>query len=114
MARFRNCSRCSKCHRTLLSFDVLGVLDKATSFDVEITGRIATGHMLIWSDVDQALAQANRELRCGKAVRTWPQLIDQSIARSRRVKSITEPLRKLSWRVWNAAYRELTSGMVGA
>ena len=43
-----------------------------------------------------------------------PVIIDRSIARSRRVKSITEPLRKLSWRVWNATYRELTSGMVGA
>ena len=41
-------------------------------------------------------------------------LIDDSIVKSRRVKSLTEPLRKLSWRVWDAAYRELTSGMVGA
>ena len=111
---FRNCSRCSKCHRTLLSFDVLGVLDKATSFDVEIYRENRHRHILIWSDVDHALARANRELAVRHGRADVAALIDQSIARSRRVKSITEPLRKLSWRVWNAAYRELTSDMVGA
>jgi hypothetical protein len=111
---FRNCSRCSKCHRTLLSFDVLGVLDKATSFDVEVYRENRHRPMLVWSDVDHALAGANRELAVRHGRADVAALIDRSIARSRRVKSITEPLRKLSWRVWNATYRELTNGMVGA
>ena len=111
---FRNCSRCSKCHRTLMSFDVLGVLDKAASFDVEIYRENRHRHILIWSDVDHALARANRELAVRHGRADVAELIDQSIARSRRVKAITEPLRKLSWQVWNATYRELTSGMVGA
>ena len=111
---FRNCSRCSKCHRTLLSFDVLGVLDKAASFDVDVYRENRHRLILVWTDSDHAMASANRELAVRHGRADVAALIDQSIARSRRVKSITEPLRKLSWRVWNATYRELTRGMVGA
>ena len=111
---FRNCSRCNKCHRTLMSFDVLGVLDKAASFDVDVYRENRHRLILVWSNSDHAFAQANRELAVRHGRADVAALIDRSIARSRRVKSITEPLRKLSWRVWNATYRELTNGMVGA
>ena len=111
---FRNCSRCAKCHRTLMAFDIIGVLDKATSFDVSHYRENRHRQLLVWSAVDQAFAQANRDLALRRGRLDVVKLIDDSIVRSRRIKSITEPLRKLSWRVWNAAYRELTSGMVGA
>ena len=111
---FKNCSRCAKCHRTMMSFDIIGVLDKATSFDVSHYRDNRRRLLLVWSAVDQAFAQANRDLALRRGRWDVVKLIDDSIVKSRRVKSLTEPLRKLSWRVWDAAYRELTSGMVGA
>ena len=61
--------------------------------------------ILVWSKSDYAFAQANRELAVRHGRADVAALIDKSIARSRRVKSITEPLRKLSWQVWNATYQ---------
>lgn len=111
---FRNCSRCSKCHRTLMSLDILAVLEKASSFDVAIYRENRHRLVLVWSDVDHALAWANRELALRHGRHDIATLIERSIARSRRVKAIIDPLRKVSWRAGKAAYSELTAGMIGA
>jgi len=112
--RFRNCSRCSKCHRTLLCLDALGLLDKAASFDVDVYQQNRHRHVLVWTEIDYAMVEGVRDLALRYRRPDIVALMDESVKRSRRIKALTEPLRKLSWRLWDATYRRLTAAMIGA
>lgn len=111
---FSNCSVCTKCHRTLLCLDILGVLDHARSFDVAAYLRNRHRPILVWTEIDRALALGVRDLALRHSRSDIAALIEDSINRSRRIKSITEPIRKVSWRAWQAAYRKLARDMIGA
>jgi hypothetical protein len=111
---FRNCSQCVKCHRMLLCFDVLGILDKATTFDRDVYERNRNRPFLVWSENDlvRALEVAELALRHGRS--DIARIIEQSVERSKRIKSVTEPLKRISWRVWDSAYRRMAADMIGA
>ena len=111
---FRNCSVCGKCHRTLTCLDILGVLDQAASFDVDAYLRNRERMILVWSDIDRVLAQDVRDLAVDHGRPEVAALIERSIERSRRIKSVTEPLERLTWRGSRALYRKLAGDMIGA
>lgn len=112
--KFRNCSKCIKCHRMLLCFDSLGLLDKAKSFDVELYHRNRHRHFLIWTDNDHVRAEEVREVALRKRRADIAAVIERSVQRSKRIRASTDPLKKLSWRAWKAVYWRMAGDMIGA
>ena len=75
------------------------------------TGQPYDQHFGLLDDIGHFCAQQFADVRQMRRGRLdVVKLIDDSIVRSRRIKSITDPLRKLSWRVWNTAIEKLTNG----
>jgi hypothetical protein len=111
--QFRNCSECVKCHRMLLCFDTLGILDKAKSFDLDLYERNRGRPFVIRNANDRVRALEVRELAARKGRNDIAAVIDQSIRRSTYIRS-TDALKRLSWRAWQAAYARATAGMLGA
>jgi len=111
---FKNCSRCVKCHRMLLSFDILGILDKATSFDLDVYRRNRHRKVLVWNENDLVRLLEVRDLALRHNRPEIASLMEESVRQSRRVKAITQRTPKLSWRLWNAVYRSVAGDMIGA
>jgi hypothetical protein len=110
---FKNCSLCVKCHRMLLCFDALGILPKATSFDLAVYQRNRDRPFLISSENDYVRAIEVRDLALGNGRPDIAALIDESIRRSNRVQAIPKVLQHISWRAWRGAYDLLAAGMIG-
>jgi hypothetical protein len=112
--RYRNCSQCVKCHRMLLCFDALGILNQATSFDVALYQRNRHRTFLIRNENDLVRALEVRELALAHGRNDIGDVVDESIRRSHRVGAMTAIVRPVSWRAWRAAHRRLAAGMIGA
>jgi len=110
----RNCSQCIKCHRMLLCFDSLGLLDKAKSFDIDVYRRNKDRPFLIWNDNDHVRALEVRDLALSRNRRDIADVIDTSLRRSRRIRRSTQPLKKVSWRAFTALYGRMAGDMLGA
>jgi hypothetical protein len=110
----RNCSQCIKCHRMLLCFDSLGLLDKAKSFDVELYRRNKDRPFLIWNDNDHVRALEVRDVALRRDRKDIAAIIDESLRRSRRIRRSTQPLKKVSWRAFSALYARMAGDMIGA
>jgi hypothetical protein len=111
---FRNCSVCSKCHRTLLSLDIVGALDRASSFDVEAYQRNRNRAILVSSEIDRLLAEDVRALALRRGRLDIAAVIDRSIERSRHVRTLSEMAKRFGWRASQAVYRSLARDMIGA
>jgi hypothetical protein len=112
--RYRNCSQCVKCQRMLLCFDALGILDKATSFDLDTYGRNRRRTFLIETENDYVRAGEVRELALRNGRGDIVAVVEESIRRSRRIESVMYRLRATGTRIRAAAYRWLSAGMIGA
>ena len=110
---FRNCSQCVKCHRMLLCFDALGILEKATTFDRSVYERNRNRPFVVWSENDHVRAWEVAELALRRGRPDIAAIIDRSVKRSRRIRLMTEQLKRVSWRAWSATYRRLVTGMIG-
>jgi len=111
---FRNCSVCVKCHRTLLCFDILGCLPKATSFDLTEYYKNRDRHILVSTKNDIVRLTEVRDLAQQHGRGELVALMDRSLSRSALVGRVTESLAKVSWRARTAAYRRLAGDMIGA
>lgn len=110
----RNCSVCVKCHRMLLCFDILGILPKATSFDVTAYHKNRDRHILVSTDNDIVRLTEVRDLAQQHGRGDIVALMNRSLSRSELVRRVTKPLAKVSWRARSAAYRRLAGDMIGA
>lgn len=111
--RAGNCSRCAKCHRTLMCLDLLGVLDLATTFDVEHYRRHRDAALLALTESDVDLIDDVRDLARRSGRGDIQAVLDESLTRSRRVGRVVPQLQQLSWRLGEFALRRLTRGMIG-
>ena len=111
---FRNCSVCLKCHRTLLCFDILGILPKAASFDVTAYQKNRDRHLLVSDQSDIVRLTEVRDLAQQHNRGDIVALMNQSVSRSELVHRVTKSLAKVSWRARSAAYRRLAGDMIGA
>lgn len=112
--KFRNCSQCVKCHRMLLCFDVLGVLEKAKLFDLNVYESNRKRPFLISSDNDYVRAYEVRDLALRFGRTDIASLVDESVKRSKRAEMLRRNLAKISWRAWSSAYRYMVGDMIGA
>jgi hypothetical protein len=55
-----------------------------------------------------------RDLAVRHGRRDIAALMEESIKRSRMIKAFTQPLKQVSWQLWDSAYRRLTANMIGA
>lgn len=110
----RNCSQCIKCHRMLLCFDSLGLLDKAKSFDVDVYRRNKDRPFLVWNDNDHVRALEVRDVALRQERRDIAAIIEESVRRSRRIRLSTQPLKNVSWRAFSALYGRMARDMIGA
>jgi hypothetical protein len=111
---FRNCSVCVKCHRMLLCFDILGLLPKATSFDVTAYHKNRDRHILVSTENDVVRLTEVRDLAQQHDRGDIVALMNRSLSRSALVRRVTKPLAKVSWRARSAAFRRLAGDMIGA
>ena len=111
---FRNCSVCLKCHRTLLCFDILGILPKAASFDVTAYQKNRGRHILVSDQNDMVRLTEVRDFAEKYNRRDIVTLMNQSLSRSELVHRVTKPLAKVSWRARSMAYRRLAGDMIGS
>lgn len=111
--KFRNCSHCVKCHRMLLCFDVLGILEKAKSFDLTIYESNRKRPFLISSNNDYVRAYEIRDLALRFGRTDIASLVDESVKRSKRARMLPRNLAKISWRAWSSANRYLLGDMIG-
>ena len=111
---FRNCSVCVKCHRMLVCFDILGILPKATSFDVTAYDKNRDRHILVSSENDIVRLTEVRDLAQQHGRGDIVALMNRSLSRSKLVRRVTKSLAKVSWRARSAAYRRLAGDMIGA
>jgi hypothetical protein len=111
---FRNCSECVKCHRMLLCFDILGILPKATTFDVTAYHRNRDRQVLVSSENDIVRLTEVRDLAQQHGRGDIVALMNRSLSRSELVRRVTKPLAKVSWRARSVAFRRLAGDMIGA
>ena len=91
----QNCGRCLKCFRTMLTLDLLGVLEKVKTFDSTRYDRRMAKKMFLWGDDDRDYTIQIRELAIQKDRQDIAKAMDQSIQRTRRIKRSLAALGRL-------------------
>jgi hypothetical protein len=96
----KNCGRCSKCYRTMFTLDILGVLDKFKTFDLNRYNAGKTHNIVIKEEYDRIFMNEIKELARGLGRRDMVTIIDASFRRSNFFNPLITLAKKLRNRPW--------------
>ncbi len=114
----RNCGRCLKCFRTMLTLDLLGVLDKFKTFETDTYDPKMSAHMFLWGDDDKAHTRQLRELALREQRMEIAGALGTSIRRTNRLKQLLAILSRFKSapfgeRLYARAENRLLRGWIG-
>ncbi len=100
----KNCSRCSKCYRTMLTLDIMGVLHEFKTFDLRFYRTTWSHNIVIKEEYDRIYMDEIKDLARAHGRRDIVSIINASIRRSLVFNPLITLSRKLKNRSWTRPF----------